>query len=176
MSSSNPNSLATNPSLSPSPADDSKHSWFQRKVMIPLTNILKSGATPEGIALSLAFGLCAGVFPVPSITTVIAVAFAYIFSLNLAAVQITNLLMTPINLATFITFIRYGESLFGVDPVPLSLEPFQEDPISALATFWKALCYGVVAWIIFTPFATGLAYIALKPVIRRLMKSDKDKR
>jgi hypothetical protein len=77
--------------------------------------------------------------------------------------------MTPINLGTFMTFIRCGESLFGVEPVALSLEPFKTAPLQALATFWISLCYGVVAWLLFTPPATFLAYQALKPLLRRAM-------
>jgi uncharacterized protein (DUF2062 family) len=146
---------------------------FKKKIVTPMVNILKSGATPEGIALSLAFGLTGGVFPVPATTTVICVAFVFLFRLNLAAVQITNLLMTPVNLATFITFIRWGEWIFGVDPMPLSLEPFKTKPLEALAQFWVSLCYGVVAWAIFTPPATAIAYVILKPVLRRAMANVK---
>lgn len=172
-------SLKTSPSsdFHPMELDGEKSTWVQRrvlrplqaKVVTPMINILKSGATPEGIALSLALGITGGMFPVPATTTVVCVLFAYLFQLNLAAVQLTNLLMTPINLATFMTFIRYGEALFGAEPVPLSLEPFQTDPLGALATFWISLCYGIVAWAIFTPPATFIAYQALKPVLRKAM-------
>jgi len=58
---------------------------FQRRVVQPAMAILKSGATAEGIALSLAFGLTGGMFPVPATTTLICVAFVFIFKLNLAA-------------------------------------------------------------------------------------------
>lgn len=69
------------------------------------------------------------------------------------------------------TFIRYGESLFGATPVELSLEPFKSDPLSAFATFWISLCYGIVAWTIFTPPATFILYQLLKPVIRKAMSA-----
>lgn len=58
---------------------------FNAKVVTPMVNILKSGATPEGIALSLAFGATGGMFPVPATTTVICLIFVFIFKLNLAA-------------------------------------------------------------------------------------------
>lgn len=62
---------------------------FQRRVVQPAMAILKSGATAEGIALSLAFGLTGGMFPVPATTTLICVAFVFIFKLNLAAGRFT---------------------------------------------------------------------------------------
>lgn len=138
-------------------ASKAKATWVQRfvvrplqtRVVTPMVNILKSGATPEGIALSLAFGFTGGLFPVPATTTVMCVIFVFLFKLNIGAVQIANLLMTPVNLATFITFIRYGEALFGAPPVELSTDAFKSDPIAALGQFWVSLCYGIVAWAIF---------------------------
>ena len=132
---------------------------LKNKVVTPMVNILKSGATPEGIALSLAFGFTGGLFPVPATTTVMCVIFVFLFKLNIGAVQIANLLMTPVNLATFITFIRYGEALFGAAPVELSTEAFKSDPIAALGKFWVSLCYGIVAWAIFVPPATFALYV-----------------
>jgi uncharacterized protein (DUF2062 family) len=142
---------------------------FKRRVVAPAMAILKSGATPEGLAWSIAFGCTGGVFPVPATTTVICIAFALVFKLNVAAVQLINLLMTPINLATFMGFIRVGEWLFGAPPVALSLEPFKVDPLKALGEFWLSLCYGIVAWGIFTPVATFLLAELLKPFLRKAM-------
>jgi len=160
-----------------SAASGNSGSWAQRvllaplkrRVWVPLKAILQSGATPEGLALSLAFGVTGGVFPVPATTTVICIAFAFLFKLNVAMVQLVNLLMTPVNLATFLTFIRCGEALFGAQPVALSLEPFKEAPLRALGDFWVSLCYGVVAWAIFTPPATFALYQMFKPVMRMAM-------
>ena len=148
-------------------------SWFRRRILIPFFEVLKSGATPEGIALSLAFGLTGGVFPVPAVTTVACIVLAYLFSLNFPAVQITNLLMTPVNLATFIPFIRVGEWLCRAEAVELSLALFQVDPLSAIRLFWLSLVRGVLAWLVFLPLATAALYVLLKPVIRRLMANMK---
>ena len=162
---------ATLPSATTAPPP----SWFRRRIIIPLFDILKSGATPEGIALSLAFGLTGGVFPVPAITTVACIVLAYVFSLNFPAVQLTNLLMTPVNLATFIPFIRAGEWLLGVDGVELSgvVGMLRSDPLEAVRVFWVSLVRGVLAWLAFLPVATWLAYVILRPIIRRVMGNMK---
>jgi uncharacterized protein (DUF2062 family) len=148
-------------------------SWFRRRILIPFFEVLKSGATPEGIALSLSFGLTGGVFPVPAVTTVACIVLAYLFSLNFPAVQITNLLMTPVNLATFVPFIRMGEWLCRAEAVELSLALFQVDPLSAIRLFWLSLVRGVLAWLVFLPLATAALYLTLRPVIRRLMANMK---
>ena len=148
-------------------------SWFRRRIIIPLFEVLKSGATPEGIALSLAFGLTGGVFPVPTVTTLACIVLAWLFRLNFPAVQITNLLMTPLNLATFIPFIRGGEWLFGVERVELSLAFFRAEPVAAIGVFWKSLLIGCLCWLVFLPCATALLYVILKPIVRRLMAGMK---
>ena len=158
-----------------SPTTAPPPSWFRRRIIIPLFDILKSGATPEGIALSLAFGLTGGVFPIPAITTLACIVLAYVFSLNFPAVQLTNLLMTPVNLATFIPFIRCGEWLLGVDGVELSgvVGMLRSDPLGAVRVFWVSLVRGVLAWLAFLPVATWLAYVVLRPIIRRVMGNMK---
>ena len=98
-----------------------------------------------------------------------AVALVYIFKLNLAMVQLVKLCITPLRLASFIPFIRAGEWLFGAPPVALSLAPFKEAPLRALSDFWVSLCYGMVAWAIFTPAATFVLYQLFKPIFRRAM-------
>jgi len=81
--------------------------------------------------------------------------------------------MTPLNFATFIPFIRCGEWLFGVEPAELSLSLFQSDPLAAIRVFWISLIRGVIAWLVFLPPATGIIYITLKPIIKRVMTSMK---
>ncbi len=159
-----PHSTAT-----PSPATVSQ--WFRAKVVTPMSSLLKSGATVEGLALSFAFGFVGGLFPVPATTTLACVALSWAFKLNFAAVQIINLIVTPLNLATFIWFIRVGEWFFGSSPAELSLDSIQRSPfLDTIRTFWVSLCYGIVAWLVFVPLCTPILYLALKPVVRNAMK------
>ena len=176
LSSISPSQLPLSSStLLPSSTTAPPPSWLRRRIILPLFDILKSGATPEGIALSLAFGLTGGVFPIPAITTLACVVLAYLFSLNFPAVQLTNLLMTPVNLATFIPFIRAGEWLMGVEGVELTgvVGMIRSDPFGAVSVFWLSLVRGVLAWLVFLPAATYLAYVVLRPIIRRVMGNMK---
>lgn len=159
----------------PAPATPtpSQPSWLRRKLVLPLFEVLKSGATPEGIALSLSCGVTGGMFPVPALTTLACIVLSYLLSLNFPAVQLTNLLVTPLQLLTLIPFIRAGELIFGTEPVALSLSQISEDPVQAVQTFWLSIVRGICAWLVFLPPATLLLYALLKPIIRKVMASLK---
>ena len=98
-----------------------KQSFLYRKLILPLADLLRQGITPEKIALSLAIGICLGVFPVLGSTTALCALAAIVFRLNLPAIQLVNYLVYPLQLALIIPFIRFGEVLFGAPHVSLSL-------------------------------------------------------
>src|SRR5215472_18851503 len=98
-----------------------KQSFFYRKLVVPILDLLRQGITPEKIAQSLAFGLVLGVFPVLGSTTILCALAAIIFRLNLPAIQLVNYFVYPLQLALLIPFIRFGEILFRAPHVPLSL-------------------------------------------------------
>lgn len=146
------------------------NTFIQRRIITPFMNILQSGATPHGLSLSLSLGFVAGLFPIPFTTSVIVIVFVWLFKLNIAAAQLVNLLVTPLNLATFMLFIKYGDILFGIDnTVNITVEYITDDPINAVQLFGSSLLRGVVVWICITPILTAVLYITVKPVISTLM-------
>ena len=90
--------------------------FLQKRLVRPILQLLTQGITPEKIALSLAFGIMLGVFPVLGTTSLLCLIAALVFRLNLAAVQLVNLLVNPLWFALLIPFVRVGERLFGVPP------------------------------------------------------------
>jgi len=139
------------------------------KISKTAIGLLKSGASPRKLTWSVAFAVTCGVFPLPGTTSLVCLVAYYLFNLHLVTIQFVNLLMTPINLATFISFIRMGEYIFSVEPTPLSLEPFKESPLNAILQFWGALCRGIAVWFMFVGPATCLLYLLLKPAIKAAM-------
>ena len=93
-----------------------KNSFFHRKLVLPVINLLRQGITPEKIALSLAIGICLGVFPLLGSTTILCTLAAILFRLNLPAIQLVNYFVYPLQLALLIPFIRLGEALLGAQP------------------------------------------------------------
>ncbi len=67
-----------------------KRGFFHRRVVAPIVALLTQEITPEKLALSLAFGIVLGIFPVLGSTTVLCAAAALVFGLNLPAIQLVN--------------------------------------------------------------------------------------
>src|SRR3954467_6597463 len=95
--------------------------FLRRRLIDPVIDLLRQGVTPEKIALSLAFGLGIGIFPVLGISTVLCTVVALALRLNLPAIQLVNYLASPLQLALIIPFVRVGEHVLGLPAQPLSV-------------------------------------------------------
>ncbi|MFY9660850.1 MAG: DUF2062 domain-containing protein, partial [Terriglobales bacterium] len=119
-----------------------KRGFLHRRFIAPIVALLTQGITPEKIALSLAFGIVLGIFPVPGSTTLLCAAAALIFRLNLPAIQLVNYLIYPLQLFLLLPFIRLGEMLFRAAPLRLSLTQIlamaRAGLPHAVATLWLA--------------------------------------
>ena len=149
-----------------------KRGFFYRRVVGPIVALLTQGITPEKIALSLAFGIVLGVFPVLGSTTILCAAAALIFRLNLPAIQLVNYLIYPLQLFFLLPFIRLGEMLFRATPLQLSLAQMlamaRADLPHAVASLWLAGAHAVSAWLLIGPPAILLLYFLLSRALRRV--------
>ncbi len=150
-----------------------KQGFFYRRVVVPILNLLRQGITPEKIALSIAFGIALGVFPVIGATTLLCALAAVVLRLNLPAIQLVNYFVYPLQIALLLPFIRMGEFLFSVaQPIPFSmtqiLEMIRTDVGHAIATLWTATMHAIVAWLLVGPLVVLLLYRVLTPLLRRL--------
>ncbi|KAL6058152.1 hypothetical protein QOT17_015008 [Balamuthia mandrillaris] len=157
------------------PKEHDPPSFFQRRIVKPFKDVLSQGLSPEALALSLAFGITGGVFPIPGITTLVCAVFIYFWKLNVAACQLANFLMTPIDLMMVIPFIRLGEMLFLVpEPLPLSAEELttrlRQDPfLHTLSTLGSSLLRAIVAWAVVAAIMTWVLSKVLTPILRRFV-------
>jgi uncharacterized protein (DUF2062 family) len=153
-----------------------KHGFFYRRLIAPIVALLTQGITPEKIALSLAFGIVLGVFPVLGSTTLLCAAAALIFRLNLPAIQLVNYLIYPLQLFFLLPFIRLGEMLFRAAPLKLSLAEMlamaRADLPHAVATLWLAGAHAMFAWLLIGPPAILLLYFLLSRALRRVAASS----
>src|SRR5262249_31861133 len=83
-------------------------SFFYRRILRPIIELLRQGVTPEKMALSLALGVALGVFPALGWTTTLCAIAALVLRLNLPAIQIVNYFMYPAQIALLIPFFRLG--------------------------------------------------------------------
>jgi uncharacterized protein (DUF2062 family) len=153
-----------------------KQGFLYRRLIAPIVALLTQGITPEKIALSLAFGIVLGVFPVLGSTTILCAAAALIFRLNLPAIQLVNYLIYPLQLFFLLPFIRLGEILFRATPLQLSLAQMlamaRADLPHAVATLWLAGVHAMSAWLLIGPPAILLLYFLLSRALRRIAASS----
>jgi uncharacterized protein (DUF2062 family) len=142
--------------------------WLRQRLWEPLLALLRTGLSPHGLAWSVAAGLALGVFPMLGSTTLLCLGVAFVFRLNQPAMQLVNYLAYPLQLVLFIPFIRLGERLFRVQPMPLSLpgilQALKADPYSTIVLFWSRIWHACVVWSLLALPAMVLLAILLRPV------------
>jgi uncharacterized protein (DUF2062 family) len=143
--------------------------WNER-VAAPVTASLRQGLTPEGIALSLAFGLAVGLFPVVGATTLLGLALGSALRLNLPVLQVANWAAYPLQLALVLPLVRLGERLAGASPATFSAAQLvastSAEPLGSLERFAVSGLHGVLGWMAVLPIVVPVVYRALLPVLR----------
>ncbi|CAH0519531.1 unnamed protein product [Peronospora belbahrii] len=154
--------------------------FLEQKLKIPIIKLLHSGASPNSIALAMAFGVSGGIFPIPGVTTVPVMVAIFLFCLNPVAAMLTNYLVTPLNLASIPVFIYYGNVLFGDGDgegefaMSSFMEGIKTDTINTLLLFRFTLLHALYMWLLTMPVLTLAIYGVLTPVLRRVMPKSKD--
>jgi uncharacterized protein (DUF2062 family) len=148
-----------------------KEGFFRRRIARPILDLLRQGVTPEKLALSLALGAAIGVFPALGTTTALCALVAFIWHLNLPAIQIVNYFVYPLQLALLIPFFRAGEILFGAPHLPLSASQVvalvRASVWGSIRFLWTTTWHAMIVWCLAAPVFVGVAYVILVPSLRR---------
>jgi len=151
-----------------------KDGFFRRRIARPIVELLRQGVTPEKMALSLALGVALGVFPVLGTTTALCALAAFIWRLNLPAIQIVNYFVYPLQIVLLIPFFRLGENLFGAPHLPLSvaqiLAMVHASFWVATRFLWTTVWHAAVVWCLIAPIFVVLAYVILLSFFRRMVR------
>ena len=143
--------------------------FLKRRLVEPILDLLRQGVTPEKIAMSLAFGLGFGIFPVLGVSTVLCTLAAVLLRLNLPAIQLVNYLAAPIQLALIIPFVRLGEHLLRIAPQPLSIaEGFRlmaQGVLHAIVVLKDAIVHAALGWIVVGPLLIYALYRSFRPLL-----------
>jgi uncharacterized protein (DUF2062 family) len=146
--------------------------FLQRRLVQPLLQLLRMGITPEKIALSLAFGLVLGTFPVLGSTTILCTLAVFLLGLNFPAIQIVNYFVYPLQLALLVPLLRAGRILFRAAPLPFKLADIlamiRTSPGSAIRVLWIATLHAIVTWLIAAVPMILLLNAMMRPAVRRL--------
>jgi uncharacterized protein (DUF2062 family) len=148
--------------------------FLSRKLFRPLLELLRQGATPEKLALSIALGAVFGLLPAIGCNTTLCALIALVWRLNLPAIQLVNYFLYPLQIALLIPFFRLGEKLFGAPHLPLSVSQISAfahaNLWGAIQLLWTTTWHAMVAWALLAPFAAALLYFLLVPAFRRVLK------
>jgi uncharacterized protein (DUF2062 family) len=148
--------------------------FLQRRLVQPLLQLLRLGITPEKIALSLAFGMVLGTFPVLGSTTILCTLAVFLFGLNFPAIQIVNYFVYPVQLALLVPLLRAGRILFRAAPLPFKLADIlamiRTSPGAAIRVLWIATLHAIVAWLIVAVPMILILNAVFRPAVRRLAR------
>jgi uncharacterized protein (DUF2062 family) len=149
------------------------HNWIYRRVALPILALLRMGASPERLAWSIAIGLLIGINPILGSTTILCLALAFVFRLNVAASQIGNHIVYPLQLILIIPFIRVGSRVFHTVPMSLSanelLHAARERPLALSRQLWLWEWHAFLLWIVLATVTIPLIALALTPFLRKLL-------
>ena len=148
-------------------------STVERRLFQPILKLLQTGITPRQLAWSLAVGVAVGVNPVVGSTTLVCLAVAFLFRLNVVASQITNHLVFPAQLALVFPFLRAGELLFHTGPLPLERDHFlhavTHHTWKTTRLLWMWEWHALVVWVVVALLGVPLLATMLTPVLRRAL-------
>lgn len=148
-------------------------SRFHRWVIRPIANQLRQGTTPEKLSWSVSLGLTLGIFPIMGSTSLVCFIVGHLLRLNQPVLHLFKTFTYPFHLALILVFIRFGQLLNGVPPIPFSisqlLSRFKDDPAQFASDFGIAALHGIEAWAITASFLIPLLYFISLPILRKLL-------
>jgi uncharacterized protein (DUF2062 family) len=143
--------------------------WWRRTLLDPLLALLRQGVAPRALALAVALGAGIGIFPVLGVSTLALTGLALPLRLNLAAIQLVNYLVSPVQLLLIIPFLRLGEWLLGAPRLPMTLEQgmgmLDQGILQAIGTLSGAIVHAAVGWFAVMPLAILLLYRVLSVIM-----------
>jgi len=170
----------TNPETDSRTADDltaipeSPHAQrlLYNRIVLPLITILRTGASPRRLAWSIAIGLLIGINPLLGTATTLCLIIAIAFRLNLAASQLANYAVYPLQLLLLVPFLQLGSRFFHTAPIPLSsnglLQAAKSNPVGLIRKIWLWELHALIVWAAISVVLMPLIATALTPLMRRL--------
>lgn len=147
---------------------------ISRRLWDKLIGFLKKGTSPEKLALTCAIGVVVGILPIWGITTFLCFGLAAIFKVNVGILQLVHYAVYPIQLLMIIPFIKAGTFIFGINPMPYSLDQltakFSADFWGELKQLGVAIGLGVGVWAVASIPIFAVVYWFTHTVFKRWSK------
>ena len=134
-----------------------------KKLKQKFIDFLKQGMTPSQLAKAVALGVCIGIVPLIGSTSLLCMVVAFSFRLNMAAIQMVNYLIYPLQLLLFIPFLKIG-AYIGKQDFNYSFSDITtmlyEHPWATVQHFFALNMYALLVWALIA----ALLYIVLYAV------------
>jgi uncharacterized protein (DUF2062 family) len=144
-------------------------SYLQKKVVLPLVDLLKQGLDPSKLSLALASGAVIGVFPVIGVATFVCGGVAAFFRLNHPAIQLANYIVFPMQVILFFPFMTIGEAVTGnsLDEISQTklAETFALGFLPAIHELTQYFMLASLGWILALAPLFAVLYFSLKHLI-----------
>ncbi len=127
--------------------------------------------SPDRLALCVAIGIVVGNIPILGVSTALCALIALVFRLNVAAMQLVQVLMAPTQLLLIIPYVRLGEWILQAPHQPLSIAAglalLSAGVRNAITVLWDAILHAGFAFMLVAPIAIFLLYRLLVPIFAR---------
>jgi uncharacterized protein (DUF2062 family) len=130
---------------------------------------LRTGDSPERLALTLALGFAIGCLPVIGIPSALCIGLAIALRLNVPAIQAANCLAMPLQLTLILPFVRLGGKLFasgGQQSLERAL--LHGSPMQMLQASGSAASQAVAGWFVIAGPMFVVMTLALTAVFQRV--------
>lgn len=147
---------------------------IRQRVGEPIVALLRMGASPRRIAISIAVGTIIGILPLLGTTTALCFVIALSLRLNLVAMQAFNWLVAGPQLILIVPFIRLGEKFYRAPP--LSVHPdevreiFATGLLEAVHRLGISIGHAVTGWLLVAPLLFLLAYALSYPILLNIAR------
>jgi len=118
-----------------------------------------------------------GVNPLLGSTTVVVLALAAVFRLNLVASQVGNHAMYPVQLLMFPVFIKLGSVVFSTEKLPLEGKALwvavKHHPWATTRLLWSWEWHALVVWVVVAAVALPAIAMGIRPVLEKMARRVK---
>lgn len=126
----------------------------------------QGAATPRELSLAIALSVPMGIVPLIGFVTPLATVLALRWKLNVPLVLALLYLALPLQLLLFVPFLRMGELLFQLPPLPFApseiMAMLKTTGWGLFQQIWVTNLAGIAAWLLVAlPLGALLYYISL---------------
>lgn len=136
--------------------------FFKRKLIEPIKGQIRQGATPHGMALTVACGISIAIFPLLGLTMLLCLLAGVILKLNQPVLHAVNYVLYPAQLILIPVFLKLGAILTGSNPIVFDpaviIKEFSSDIGLFFQKYGLAGLHAVLVWLLVAPVMTWISY------------------